>query len=127
MKTKPIKSFTLFRNILGRIGDYRGVRIYPVTGTIVGIPYGVTNEYTVDNLLSHAVTFDDAGAPSIRVFYSDGETTNAFDPTEPVKAQHQYVASLFVKVRPTGGDVDGTDDVVCVHLITETEEDADVE
>lgn len=118
MKTKPIMPLTMFRNLLGRIGDYRGLRVLPVAGDIVGVPSGPTNQHTTRNLLSMALAFDADGKASCRIHTSQGVVTSAFDPTQAEMKQEIYERSLFVTVRPTGGNVDGSDDVVCVHLIS---------
>lgn len=127
MRTKPIMSKTMFRNLLGRVGGYRGLRIVAIEGSIVGVPSGPTNQHSTRNLLSMALTFDSDGKASCRVFASTGEVSSAFDPTQSEFSQELYERSLFVTVRPTGGNVDGSDDVVCVHLIYSTAEEIVIE
>lgn len=117
MRTKPIMPLTMFRNLLGRIGDYRGLRVLPVEGTIVGVPSGPTNQHTTRNLLSMALAFDADGKAACRVHVGQGIVTSAFDPTQAEMSKEVYERSLFITVRPTGGNADGSDDVVCVHLI----------
>lgn len=128
MKTKPIMPLTMFRNILGKVDGYRGVRILPVEGDIVGVPGGPTNQHQTRNLTSMALAFDADGKASLQVYFSQGVITSAFDPTQAELPQKTYVNSMFVVVRPAGGNVDGSDDKVCVNLLSvELEADADTD
>lgn len=117
MRTKPIQSHVMFRNILGKVGDYRGFRILPIEGTIVGTPHVPLDYYQTRNLLSMALDFDSDGRASCRVHISNAAAQSAFDPTQAALSQENYTNTTFVTVRPQGGNVNGEDDVVCVHLI----------
>ena len=117
-QTKPIIPSVMYRNMLGKTGGYRGNRVLFFDGTIVGVPYTPLDQYQLRNLMSMAMTFADDGKPVHRVYLSlVGQTSNAFDATESVMVSERYLNSTYVIVRPDGGNEDGSDDKVCLHVI----------
>jgi len=113
---QPIVPLTMYRSILGRANGYRGNRIIPIEGTIVGLPFDPLDSHKERNLMRQALDFGPDKETAIKVYISRvNETTSAFDGRQAAKAGVDYLNATFVEVQEAG-TVNGTTHT-CLHLI----------
>jgi hypothetical protein len=116
--TIPIQPTIMYRNILGRVNGFRGNRIVLFPGTIVDVPFVPLDHYEFRNLMAKSLLIAPDGKPAHRVYFSNvGATQNAFEASESNVSLERLISSTYVLVRPPGGNKDGSDDRVCLHVI----------
>ncbi len=118
---QPIVPLTMYRSILGRAGAYRGNRVIEIKGTITGLPFDPLDGHKRRNLMRQALDFGADRETAIKVYISKvGETTAAFDGTQAVKSEEDYLNATFVEVEDGEGDTH-----TCLHLIMVGDDDED--
>ena len=98
-------------NIIGLIGDYRGLRIAKITGTVVGAPQEALDPKGLRNLMHKALVISPDDNKAVLMVYENSATVSSAFKGNTRDNMNKILNSLFVTVQDASGDKH-----VCLNL-----------
>src|SRR6056297_3638445 len=103
-KKSPISIENMIMNIIGLIGDYRGLRIAKITGTVVGAPQEALHPKGLRNLMHKALVISPDDNKAVLMVYENSATVSSAFKGNTRDNMNKILNSLFVTVQDASGD-----------------------